>query len=211
MLIWRCWSVRNSVLQAGEQSRSLALFYFWSYMQSLLQIRQQPVAGDDRGKQKMFRDCKASPIPRTTSSNQRWLPPIHFSNWSGCSGCYNQEQHGLPCAYSLACVVSLQGCSGSRGCSMPGGHQACAEMHWSGYDPVTDCSSVLLKLRSGGFNRSLVAPIIADALQESQQLQRVSFIKVGREQNKVAHKFQSLLAHLAIRLGSELLFCSRVC
>jgi len=42
----------------------------------------------------------------------------------------------------------------------------------------TDCLSVLLKLWSGGFDRSLVAeaPIIADALQESQQLQRVSTV-----------------------------------
>lgn len=53
------------------------------------------------------------------------------------------------------------------------------------------------KLRATGTDRSIVAPIILDTLQARAQLRRVEFVKICREQNKVAHEF----AHLALRSG----------
>jgi hypothetical protein len=58
-----------------------------------------------------------------------------------------------------------------------------------------DCSNVMDKRKMGGKDRSLVAPIISDALRESQVLHSIAFTAIGREQNKVAHE----LAHLAVR------------
>jgi ribonuclease HI len=58
-----------------------------------------------------------------------------------------------------------------------------------------DCSTVIKKFKAEEPDRSLVAPIVRDGLHEVSQLGGVVFVKIGREQNKVAHE----LAHLAIR------------
>jgi hypothetical protein len=61
----------------------------------------------------------------------------------------------------------------------------------------SDCSQLVDKLHTKGRDRSLVAPIICDILKESSFLVSVSFCKVRREQNRVAHE----LAQLAMRSG----------
>lgn len=53
------------------------------------------------------------------------------------------------------------------------------------------------KLRSGGKGSSTVAAIIHDTMQEMTQLREVEFVKIGREQNKVAHE----IAHHALVSG----------
>ncbi|KAF8670592.1 hypothetical protein HU200_050619 [Digitaria exilis] len=61
---------------------------------------------------------------------------------------------------------------------------------WLDRDVVleSDCSSVIKMLVEKGPNRSLVAPIILDMERESSCLKSVEFVKVGREQNKMAHE-----------------------
>jgi ribonuclease HI len=58
-----------------------------------------------------------------------------------------------------------------------------------------DCASVIGKLQTGCEDKSVIAPIIRDILKETCLLLGVTFKKIRREQNKVAHS----LAHLAIR------------
>jgi hypothetical protein len=50
-----------------------------------------------------------------------------------------------------------------------------------------DCASVIGKLQVGCEDKSVIASIIRDTLQEARLLLGVSFKKIGREQNKVAH------------------------
>uniref|UniRef100_K3ZD24 RNase H type-1 domain-containing protein n=1 Tax=Setaria italica TaxID=4555 RepID=K3ZD24_SETIT len=69
-----------------------------------------------------------------------------------------------------------------------------------------DCLRVIEMLKLGGVNRFLVAPVIMDALHESQQLQSLYFVKVKREKNKIAHE----LAHLAQRANQYCVSFSHV-
>lgn len=53
LVLWRCWSVRNGVLMAGEKiSIAGSVSFLTGYISSLLQIRQQEPS-DVRGKQKL--------------------------------------------------------------------------------------------------------------------------------------------------------------
>ncbi|KAF8694933.1 hypothetical protein HU200_038039 [Digitaria exilis] len=62
MLIWRCWSVRNAVLKAGESvSVEGSVVFLIRYRESLLLARQQEVEVDARGRQKVHK--------------KRWMPP----------------------------------------------------------------------------------------------------------------------------------------
>lgn len=70
---------------------------------------------------------------------------------------------------------------------------------WSVCDFIleTDNASVIEKIKIGGINRSLVTPVIHNTLLELAHLRSVAFVKIGREQNIVAHE----LARLALRSG----------
>jgi hypothetical protein len=64
MLIWRCWNVRNKVTQAGESiSIQGSVNFLNRYISSLNEIRQQVVAYDDRGKQKLDNGPTVYPPP----------------------------------------------------------------------------------------------------------------------------------------------------
>jgi hypothetical protein len=55
MLIWRCWMVRNGVLQAGKEiSIAGSVLFLTKYVAALFQIRQRDAPADIRGKQKLF-------------------------------------------------------------------------------------------------------------------------------------------------------------
>lgn len=60
-----------------------------------------------------------------------------------------------------------------------------------------DNASVITKLKMGGVDRSLVAPIIHDTLHEAVRARSVEFAKIGREHNRIAHE----LAHRALVSG----------
>ncbi|KAF8692030.1 hypothetical protein HU200_039978 [Digitaria exilis] len=81
MLIWRCWSVRNGVTKAEEAlSVEGSVIFLTRYMQSLLSVRQQEVAMDERGKQK----------PQEKS----WRPPPPNALKINADGAFNPESGG---------------------------------------------------------------------------------------------------------------------
>ncbi|KAF8694211.1 hypothetical protein HU200_038341 [Digitaria exilis] len=70
MLIWRCWSVRNGVTKAGKAlSVEGSVIFLTRYMQSLLSVRQQEAAMDERGKQKPQEKSWRPPPPNTLKIN----------------------------------------------------------------------------------------------------------------------------------------------
>jgi ribonuclease HI len=56
----------------------------------------------------------------------------------------------------------------------------------------SDCLTVLGKLREEGPDRSLIGPVTCDAIEATKDLMAVSFAKISREQNKVAHELAQL-------------------
>jgi hypothetical protein len=59
----------------------------------------------------------------------------------------------------------------------------------------SDCSTVIGKFQERCRDRSIISPVICDGLEAIKALSDVSFSRVSRELNRVAHE----LAHLAIR------------
>nr|CAB3494683.1 unnamed protein product [Digitaria exilis] len=75
LLLNRCWNVRNGVLKEGETvSIEGSVMFLNCYRESLLLVRQQKVAVDDRGKQKV----QAFDVPSCAKEprlGKRWNPP----------------------------------------------------------------------------------------------------------------------------------------
>ncbi|KAF8661039.1 hypothetical protein HU200_057134 [Digitaria exilis] len=186
MLIWHCWSVRNGVLMAGERiSIEGSLIFLSRYITSLLQIRQQVPASDDRSKQKQL--------------HKRWTPPADSKlkiNVDGASivetgeaaaGIAIRDQEGKPLLMSCRRLAHCRDAEEAEAL-------ACLE----GVKMGARCNvSVIEKLKVEGVDRSVVAPILLDTLHEKAHLRSLVFVKIGREQNKVAHE----LAHLGVRSG----------
>lgn len=72
MLIWRCLTVRNNLLQAGDWGTNIGVL---RYLESLFQIRQQVPTPDGKGKQKMFRDQVVKENIEKPCAELKWLPP----------------------------------------------------------------------------------------------------------------------------------------
>ena len=74
MLLWRAWSVRNSVLRAGKKiSIDSSVVFLTCYMDSLMQCRQNSFQVDNKGK-----SCGLVGRSRMTSARQekkKWVPP----------------------------------------------------------------------------------------------------------------------------------------
>lgn len=210
MLIWRCWNVRNSVLMAGESiSVEGSVIFLSRYWAALLQIRQQAPAGDDRGKQKMYPEPRPSASPGMAKARRRWSPPVGEGMKINVDGAYIVETG----AATLGVIIrdssgkpvlmdarQLSHCGDAKAA----GALACLEglkmgARWADRDMILEADNVgvIEKLRKGGTDRSVVAPFIHDALQEMRMLRRVEFVKISREQNKVAYE----LAHRALNLG----------
>lgn len=173
MLIWRCWSVRNSVLQAGEQiSIAGSVTFLTRYMQALFQIRQQPQAEDIRGKQNAAGASKAHVPVSTSREEKKWVAPEGevlkinvdgaFINLSGeaAVGVVIRDCKGEPL---LSACRWLRHCRDAEEAEA----QACLEgvrlaERWREKILIleSDCSTVIDKLAALGIDRSPVAPII---------------------------------------------------
>lgn len=75
MLLWRAWSVRNSVLRAGKKiSIDSSVVFLTRYMDSLMQCRQNSFQVDNKGKR-----CGLVGRSRMTSGarqeKKKWVPP----------------------------------------------------------------------------------------------------------------------------------------
>lgn len=207
MLLWRCWSVRNSVLQAGECISIKGSVCFLSrYLFSLQQVRPPP-PGDNRGKQPM-----GAPVAHPTTAaktSKKWSAPIGeilkinvddafiLETGEAAVGVVIRDKEGQP---MLMACRKLSHCRDAEEAEA----LACLEgirmgTRWPERDFIMEADNALVieKLRTGGMHRSVVAPIIRDTLQAKVQLRSVEFTKIGREQNKLAHE----LAHLAVRNG----------
>jgi hypothetical protein len=91
MLIWRCWSVRNAVLQAGEKIFiEGSVIFLTRYIEALLHIRQQRPTADDRGKQKMVNE-KEPELGRQPKAPKRWSPPSGDSLKINVDGAFINE------------------------------------------------------------------------------------------------------------------------
>jgi hypothetical protein len=76
MLLWRCWTVRNGVIQAGECiSIAGSMNFLKRYIDSLNEIRQQADGKDDRGKQKRIKRHSTYLPTSRPRENRRWIPP----------------------------------------------------------------------------------------------------------------------------------------
>ncbi|CAN6246400.1 unnamed protein product [Urochloa humidicola] len=87
MLIWRCWSVRNKLLQEGEEI-SIGVLFLSRYMDALTSFRQQH-AEDVRGKQKMFPCRPTQAIGKP--SGCRWAPPREQELKANVDGAFINE------------------------------------------------------------------------------------------------------------------------
>jgi ribonuclease HI len=210
MLIWRCWMTRNGVLKAGEEiSTAGSVAFLTRYSAELTQIRQQEPAADARGKQKLYPEQKARCNLRHASTDGNWKPPAEQVIKINTDGAFRKTGHaatGVIARNSSGCLLAatwsrLAHCRDAEEAEA----RACLEgvmlaQQWPD-SPVcveTDCAQVIRKLLAKNMDRSLVSPIISDILEEGSKLQSVSFSKIRREQNKVAHE----LAQLALRSGN---------
>jgi ribonuclease HI len=201
--------VRNSVLQAGEGiSISGSVLFLTRYVEALLQVRQRSDRADARGKQKLFPE-KLQRRAMARREDLWWVPPDARAIKINADGAFNkesrraavgviaQDKEGQPL---LAFWSSIAHCRDAEEAEA----LACLEgivlgRRWPDHEMIleSDCSQLVDKLQAKDRDRSLVAPIICDILKESSSLVSVSFSKVRREQNKVAHE----LAQLAMRSG----------
>ncbi|RCV07636.1 hypothetical protein SETIT_1G260900v2 [Setaria italica] len=174
MLIWRCWSARNAVLQAGEQiSIAGSVVFLTKYLNALSQIRPQQPSDDGRGKQK--------------KSPKKWSPPSGETLKINVDGAFIIETG------AAAVGVVIRDCTGKpllmtwrwlRHCRDAKEAEALACLEgirmvawWADRDTVleADCSTVIDKLRKGGMDRSQVAPVIMDAMCEAEQMETWSW------------------------------------
>jgi ribonuclease HI len=208
MVLWRCWTVRNGAVQAGEGiSITGSVNFLRRYIDSLNEIRQQADGKDDRGKQKRsIRQLSTLPAANP-KEDRRWTPPEDQALKVNVDGAFIRETGkaaiGLIVRDSLGNPLltawrSLHWCHDAEEVEA----MACLEglraaARWTDRVIIleSDCSTVVGKLREEVLDRSLVGPVTCDALEASKDLMAVRFVKISREQNKVAHE----LAHLALR------------
>jgi ribonuclease HI len=209
MLIWCCWCVRNNVLQAGEKISVVGSVSFLTrYIDALYLVRQQQSGDDIKGKQKCLPEREGNQrAAKDCVSAKKWTPPVGDDIKINVDGAFIQETgraavgviirnsrgHHLLSAWKL--VKHCRDAEEAEG-------WACLEgirlaLRWPDKQIIleADCASVIGKLQTGCEDKSVITPIIRDILQETCLLLGVTFKKIRREQNKVAHS----LAHLAIR------------
>lgn len=168
------------------------------------------MAGDDRGKQKLQGSVTAGgaakPRPR-----KRWIPPPTdvlkinvdgaFSPETGSAalGVIIRDWLGLPVLMAGRILLHCRDVEEAEAMACLEGIRMGAR--WPEKDVIleSDCATVIEKLSLSEIDRSLVAPVIRDALREKSHLKSLRIVKGGREQNKVAHE----LAHRARCLGES--------
>ena len=132
MVLWRAWSVRNSILWAGQKlSIEGSVTFLTRYMDSLVLLRHKNMRTDGKGKQCMLNGGarpRTVPVPRV---RKRWIPPSFGALKINVDGAFLRESGkaavgvtikellGLAETYSLAPSSSLQGSRRSRGCGVP--------------------------------------------------------------------------------------------
>uniref|UniRef100_K3ZFI0 RNase H type-1 domain-containing protein n=1 Tax=Setaria italica TaxID=4555 RepID=K3ZFI0_SETIT len=194
LLLLAC--ARNAVLQAGEQiSIAGSVVFLTKYLNALSQIRQQQPSDDE--------NCAAAPreiskemvstIGKTLKINVDGAFIIEIG--AAAVGVVIHDCTGKPLLTAWRWLRHCRDVEEAEALACLEGIRMAAR--WADRDMVlvADCSTIIDKLRKGGMDRSQVAPVIMDALHEGQQLRSLIFMKIGTEQNKVAHE----LAHLAIR------------
>jgi ribonuclease HI len=210
MLIWRCWNVRNAVLQAGEPiSVAGSVAFLTRYLSSLSNIRQQAAPPTKKGKQKQFAEKDPGAIAVEPKGDCRWVPPdgddikvnvdgaFFTETGKAALGVIIRDRQGQHLLSAWRCLSHCRDAEEAEALACLEGVRLASK--WPDRRVVleSDCITVVAKLHAGAKDRSLLAPIIHDTLQNAGMLKEVAFTKVGREQNKVAHE----LAHLAIRLN----------
>jgi ribonuclease HI len=214
MLIWRCWMVRNGVLQAGEGiSISGSVLFLTRYVEALFQIRQRGDRADERGKQKIFPE-KLQRWTVVSRGDLRCVPPdaraikinvdgaFKKDSGSAAVGVIVRNKEGQPLRAFWSCIANCRDAEEAEAL-------ACLEgivlgSCWPDHEVIleSDCSQLIDKLQVR--DSSLVAPIICDILKESSTLNSVRFSKVRREQNKVAHELaQFAMRSRDVRVSSE--------
>jgi ribonuclease HI len=203
MVLWRCWTVRNGAVQAGEGiSITGSVNFLRRYIDSLNEIRQQADGKDDRGKQKRsIRQLTTLPAANP-KEDRRWTPPEDQALKVNVDGAFIRETGkaaiGLIMCDSLGNSLltawrSLHWChdveeAEAMACLELEGLRAAARWPDRVIILESDCSTVVGKLREEVLDRSLVGPVTCDALEASKDLMAVRFVKISREQNKVAHE-----------------------
>jgi len=121
LVLWRVWSVRNSILRAGQKlSIEGSVTFLTRYMDSLVLLRQKNVQTDGKGKQCML---NGGAMPRTVPEprvRKRWIPPSFGALKINVDGAFHHESGKAAVGViSLAPSSSLQGSRRSRGCGVP--------------------------------------------------------------------------------------------
>jgi ribonuclease HI len=208
MVLWRCWTVRNGAVQAGEGiSITGSVNFLRRYIDSLNEIRQQADGKDDRGKQKLS-TCLSTALPAVNpKEDRRWIPPEGQALKVNVDGAFIRETgkaaigvivrdaRGNPLLTAWRTLRWCHDAEEAEAMACLEGLRAAARWPDRVIILESDCSTVVGKLREAVLDRSLVGTVTCDALDATKDLMAVRFVKISREQNKVAHE----LAHFALR------------
>ncbi|CAN6241979.1 unnamed protein product [Urochloa humidicola] len=157
--------------------------------------------------------------PAATSREAlKWLPPLGealkinvdgaFINHSGeaAAGVVVRNSKGEVLLSASRCLINCRDAEHAEALACLVGARLAQRWRMANLFLEADCSTVIDKLAANCMDRSVVGPIIRDIGEEIKNLNSISFSKVRREQNKVAHE----LAHLAIRTGNSQVFVESV-
>jgi ribonuclease HI len=215
MLLWRVWSVRNSVLRAGKRlSIDSSVLFLTRYRDSLMQCQLNSFHAEDKGKRCAL--IGSSQLERVARLEKKWVPPD--PGWMKI----NVDGAFLPDSGVAAIGVIIRDHGGGiklsawrllRHCrdAVEAEVVACREgiilaARWPEVPMIleTDCAVVVGKLRNPVQDRSLIWSTIQEATVGMEDLCRVEVLKISRAQNNTAHQ----LAHYAIRSSSSQVFFS---
>ncbi|GJN40248.1 hypothetical protein PR202_gb29435 [Eleusine coracana subsp. coracana] len=213
MILWRFWSVRNGVLQAGDTiSIAGSAEFLKRYMSALLQVRQCDDGLQKKGKACLFQAGKVEGRSRPPE-DKRWVPPrnqmlkinvdgaFNEQTWEAAVGVIIRDTHGAP---YLAAWRILYHCRDAEEAEI----RACLEgiklaSRWfeGNFVLESDCSMAVQMINTGRGERSRCAPLIREIQEEGHHLHHLEVTKIGREQNKVEHELAQIASVLRERLG----------
>ena len=200
MTLWRNWHVRNEITH-GKMAPPVEASqrFIQSYVDTLFQFRQDPVANLAKGKMvlkvgnaKQSVQTKCNPQPRWERPSNGWMKlnidgSFDSNSENGGIGAILRDSSGRPI---FACCRPLQKCSGALETEL----RACVDglvkaFQWTMLPIVveTDCMSVIQMLNEKGRDRSELANLVQEAKFIMEGDREISIKKAQRSQNRISH------------------------